>query len=186
MALVQKSVDYVNLMTYDFRGDWEPTAGHHSNLYPSPTDPRQRSADGAVREFLAAGVPSRKLVLGVPFYGRAWEHVNPEGDGLYRVGQKPLQRVETGYAALAALTAQPGWVRRWDAPAQAPFLWNAEKRVFVTYDDPESLRIKARYVRERGLGGVMFWEYNADTTGALLEALSSELRANRKRGRGGS
>jgi chitinase len=67
-------------------------------------------------------------------------------------------------------------VRRWDALAQAPFLWNAEKRVWIGYDDPESLRVKSRYIREHGLAGAMFWEYKADPTGALLGTLFTELR----------
>ena len=94
MAKVQAVVDFVNLMTYDFRvaGPGEP-AGHHANLYPSPADPRQHSADGAVRDFLAAGVPASKLVLGVPFYGRAWEGVgSPEGLYQGRKAAKPTDR----------------------------------------------------------------------------------------------
>jgi GH18 family chitinase len=176
MAKVQAVVDFVNLMTYDFRvaGPGEP-AGHHANLYPSPADPRSSSADGAVREFLAAGVPAAKLVLGVPFYGRVWEGVgSPEG--LYREGRPPSQRIDSSHASLAALVGREGWVREWDSAAQAPFLWNAGRQTFVTYEDEESLRLKSRYVREKGLGGVMFWEYHADRSGALLDALDAALR----------
>ncbi|HET6897388.1 MAG TPA: glycoside hydrolase family 18 protein, partial [Vicinamibacteria bacterium] len=177
MDVVQASVDYVNLMTYDFReAEWEPQAGHHSNLYTHPDDPHRMSADRAVREFLAAGVPARKLVLGVPFYGRAWGDVDPAGDGLYREGKPLAERIQTRYGSLAALATQPGWSRKWDALAQAPFLWNAERRVFVGFDDPQSLRIKSRYVREHGLAGAMFWEYGSDPTGALLGALYDGLR----------
>jgi GH18 family chitinase len=177
MDVVQASVDYVNLMTYDFRdGQWEPQAGHHSNLYAHPDDPHHMSADRAVREFLAAGVPARKLVLGVPFYGRAWGDVDPAGDGLYREGKAPTERIQTRYGNLAALATQPGWVRRWDPLSEAPFLWNAERRLFVAFDDPESLRVKSRYIREHGLGGAMFWEYSSDPTGALLGTLFAELR----------
>jgi chitinase len=174
---VQRSVDYVNLMTYDFReAESEPVAGHHANLFPNPRDARQQSADRAVREFLAAGVPPRKLVLGVPFYGRPWGEVAPEHDGLYEPGRALPERLDTHYASLAdQLVDRSGFARRWDADAQAPFLWNAEKRIFVSYDDPESLRGKARYIRERGLGGAMFWEYYADPSGALLGTLFSEL-----------
>ena len=169
-------MDFVNLMTYDFRvaGPGEP-AGHHANLYPSPADPRQNSADGAVRDFLAAGVPASKLVLGVPFYGRVWEGVGSR-EGLYRDGRPPSQRIDTSHAALAALVGREGWVREWDAAAQAPFLWNEARKTFVTYEDEESLRLKSRYVREKGLGGVMFWEYHADRTGALLDTLDAALR----------
>ena len=89
MAKVERSVDFVNLMTYDFRvaTPGEP-AGHHANLHPSPADPRHSSADGAVRDFLAAGVPAGKLVLGVPFYGRAWEGV---GSGRGSTGRDDLR-----------------------------------------------------------------------------------------------
>jgi chitinase len=176
MGAVQPFLDYVNLMTYDFRGAWSAEAGHHSNLYVNPADPAQRSADRAVRAFLDAGVPAGKLVLGVPFYGQAWAEVNPAGDGLYQPGLAPHKGMETKYGSLAALVDQPGWVRRWDAAAQAPFLWNAERRVFIGYDDPESLRVKSRYIREHGLAGAMFWEYGGDPTGALLETLFRELR----------
>ena len=178
MAKVQAVVDFVNLMTYDFRvaNPGEP-AGHHANLYPSPADPRQHSADGAVADFLAAGVPPSKLVLGVPFYGRVWEGVGSR-EGLYRDGRPPSQRIETSYPALAALPGRDGWVREWDEAARAPFLWNAGKQTFVTYEDEESLRLKSRYVRERGLGGVMFWEYHADRSGALLDTLDAALRGD--------
>jgi chitinase len=170
--------DLVNLMTYDFRVAGEAgLAGHHANLYPNPADPRQRSADGAVRAFLAAGVPAAKLVLGVPFYGRSWVVENAERDGLYQSGKAPAERIDAKYGTLAAgLVNRDGYVRRWDAAAQAPYLWNADRRVFVSYDDPESLRLKARYVAANGLGGVMFWEYGADPSGALLGTLNDELR----------
>jgi GH18 family chitinase len=178
MAKVQASVDFVNLMTYDFREaeSGEP-AGHHANLYPSPADPQRLSADGAVRDFLAAGVPASKLVLGVPFYGRAWEGLSSR-EGLYREGRPPGQRIDTSHAALAALPGREGWVRDWDAAAQAPFLWNEARGMFVTYEDEESLRLKCRYVRDRGLGGVMFWEYHADRTGALLDTLDAALHGD--------
>ncbi len=50
--------------------------------------------------------------------------------------------------------------------------------MFVTYEDPESLRVKCRYIRDRGLAGAMFWEYYADRPGGvLLRTLFEELRA---------
>jgi chitinase len=170
--------DFVNLMTYDFRvAGAEGLAGHHANLHPHPADPRQRSADGAVREFLAAGVPAAKLVLGVPFYGRAWVVEGAGETFLYQPGKAPAERLETKYAALAAtLVDRNGFARGWDAAAQAPYLWNPGQRVFVSYEDPESLRLKARYIVDRGLAGAMFWEYGADPSGALLDTLHAGLR----------
>jgi GH18 family chitinase len=181
MDRVQASVDYVNLMTYDFReAEGDPVAGHHANLYANPADPRQRSADQAVVDFIAAGVPAHKLVLGVPFYGRAWGSVTGEATarGLYQPGGPVRSPIETHYDRLAAgLVGRGGYERVWDATSHAPYLWNASTGTFITYDDPESLAEKCRYIRERGLAGAMFWEYYADTSGALLGALFDGLRA---------
>jgi chitinase len=175
---LQSSVDFVNLMTYDFRvAEGDPVAGHHANLYENPTDPERRSADRAVREFLAAGVPASKLVLGVPFYGRAWSEVTPRANGLYQEGKAPVEPFAGAYGRLASeVIGRNGFVRFWDPLAQAPYLWNAERRIFITYEDPESLTVKARYIRERGLAGAMFWEYGNDPSGALLDALNAGLR----------
>jgi hypothetical protein len=63
-------VDFVNLMTYDFAWRARASGRHHANLHPSPADPRQVRRRRR-HDFLAAGVPPSKLVLGVP-YGRAW------------------------------------------------------------------------------------------------------------------
>ena len=49
----------------------------------------------------------------------------------------------------------------------------------MSYEDPRSLRLKCGLVRERGLGGVMFWEYTEDAGGDLLRTLYDELRAPR-------
>jgi chitinase len=164
-------------MAYDFReaaGDAQ--TGHHAALYLDPGDPKRLSGDAAVRDFVGAGVPPGKLVLGVPFYGRVWGHVEGSDDGLLQPGGPPDQRLDTSYTALSALVGHSGFVRHWDPWAQAAYLWNREKRLFVTYEDPESLRVKCRYVREHGLAGAMFWEYGADRTGALLGTLFEELR----------
>lgn len=181
MDKVQASVDFVNLMTYDFRTGGDKVAGHHANLYDNPADDKKRSANAAVIEFLAAGVPASKLVLGVPFYGRGWTIAETPGasaglPGLYQPGVA-LTGQSLRYGRLATeLVGRDGYVRYWDPEAQQPFLWNAGTRAFISYDDPESLRLKTRYVRERGLGGVMFWQYENDSTGALLEALHAGLR----------
>ena len=182
MDKVQASVDFVNLMTYDFRvAQVEPVAGHHANLFPQPLDDKQRSGDRSVREFLAAGVPAGKLVLGVPFYGRGWTNITmeaapPPATGLYRPGQ-PLTGRSMAYGRLAAeLVDREGYVRVWDPQAQQPYLWNAATRSLICYDDPESLAVKARYIREHGLGGAMFWQYGDDPSGALLDALDRGLR----------
>ena len=181
---LQALVDYVNLMTYDFREAGGDAAGHHANLFLNPADDRQQSTDRAAREFLGAGVPAAKLVLGVPFYGRAWGDVGADAHGLYQPGSKPVERIDTSYGQIAAsLVGRDGFVRYWDPDAQAPYLWNADRRIFISYDDPESMRLKARYILDHHLAGAMFWQYSDDPSGALLEALFSGLRKTASKAR---
>jgi len=181
MEKVQAVVDFVNLMTYDFReAESDSLAGHHSNLYSNPADDKQLSADRAVRDYLTAGVPPGKIVVGVPFYGHVWGEVKPDGNGLYQPGKPVQDNIDASYGNLVKqFIGKNGYVRFWDRQSEAPYLWNASKRIFITYEDPQSLRLKCRYIRDHKLGGVMFWEYYADPTGSLLETLYRELPRRR-------
>jgi GH18 family chitinase len=147
-----------------------------TGLYASAfAEPSDRNADASVKQHLAAGIPPQKLVLGVAFYGRGFAGVTPLHDGL----NQPYERFEAAhpYSELVAkFIDRGGFVREWDAKAQAPFLWNAQTRAFITYDDPQSIAIKAEYVRKHRLGGVMFWELSQDSGGVLLDAIVTGLK----------
>src|SRR5262249_44685063 len=151
-----------NVMTYDFFNSLTATTGHHAGLYASPfAAPNDRNAAASIRQHLAAGIPPEKLVLGVAFYGRGFAGVNPLHDGL----NQPYEHFESehSYAELVdKYIGKQGFVREWDPEARAPFLWNADTRAFITYDDSDSIAIKAGYVRTHHLGGMMFWELSQD------------------------
>jgi chitinase len=72
-----------------------------------------------------------------------------------------------------------GFTRYWDAAASVPYLYSEQKREFVSYEDTESLALKCAYIRRKGLGGVMFWEYNGDPTGALLNTINTAFYGDR-------
>jgi chitinase len=112
----------------------------------------------------------------VPFYGRAWVVAKSDARGLYQPGKAPAERIPTGYASLAAdRVGKGGFERHWDDKAQAPYLWNSAQKVFISYEDPESLRLKCRYIRDQKLVGAMFWEYYSDPSGVLVGTLAAEL-----------
>ncbi|MHA6203328.1 glycoside hydrolase family 18 protein [Dyella soli] len=172
---VSRSLDWINLMTYDFHNSLTPTTGHHAGLHLSDVAPAEdRAGDKAVAQFLAAGVPARKLNLGVAFYGRAFTGVDPAHDGLQqkyaRYAGDPSWR-----ELVASYIDKNGYVRHWDARAQAPYLWNAATRSFVSYEDPQSLRAKVDFVKAKGLGGVMYWEHGLDRDEELLGVLDEAL-----------
>ncbi|MDR3773155.1 MAG: glycoside hydrolase family 18 protein [Terracidiphilus sp.] len=172
----QEYVDTVNLMAYDYvEPGSDPLTGHHAPLFTNPADPRNYSADASVRAFEKAGVPGAKILLGMPFYGHVWGQVADRDHGFLQPG-KPVPHAFAPYAAIAADMLGKGFVRYWDAVASAPYLYNPEKQMFVSYDDPESVAAKCRYVLDRKLGGVMFWEYSGDPAGVLLGVINQTLR----------
>ncbi|HEU4937305.1 MAG TPA: glycoside hydrolase family 18 protein [Vicinamibacterales bacterium] len=164
-------LDWVNVMTYDFHSGGT-RAGFNSALYnhDDPSNPRLNSHD-AVQAILTKGVPRTKLVVGVPFYGRGWRGIESpapwiEAAGTIQVG---------GYRAIAANQLQSStFVRHWDDVAKVPWLYSAERKEWITYEDAQSMRIKGQYVVEQGLAGAMFWELSNDD-GTLLDALRAGL-----------
>ena len=169
-------LDWINIMTYDFFTSGAATTGHHTGLYKSLSAGDSRAyAEAAVKQHLDAGIPSRKLVLGAAFYGRSFTGVKPENNGLYQ----PYERFvdEYPYAVLVRdYVNKQGFKRLWDAAAKAPYLWNPASATFITYEDPESLKAKAEFVRAHNLGGVMYWEHGHDPSEVLLSTIFDRLR----------
>ena len=175
MKKAQRYLDFVNIMTYDFTGAWNPKTGHHSNLYASSFDPEGNSCNKAVSMFMQRGVPAEKIVLGVPFYGRGWQEVNPQQNGLYQ-DARGLEGDFSYKSLVEKFINKSGFVRLWDESARSPFLWNGNDSKFITYDDPASLNEKCEYIKKNGLRGVLFWEYHADNNNELLNTLFQSLK----------
>jgi chitinase len=176
MAQVQRYVDTVNLMAYDY---YEPSSdaitGHHAPLLTNSADPKKISADASVKAFGQAGVPAAKIILGVPFYGHMWGQVTDTNHGLFQPG-KPVPKAYAPYSAIVQTMLNQGFTRYWDATASVPYLYNPDKQIFVSYEDPESLAAKGKYVLTHKLGGIMFWDYEGDPSGTLLKAVRDSLR----------
>ncbi len=178
---IHPQLDWINLMTYDFHGGFEPQGptNFHAQLYGSPNDPSPPptdvyNGDHAVRAYLAAGVPARKLSLGIPFYGRGWTGVANVNNGLYQSATAPAPGTfEPGvmtYEVLKSL-GHPGY----RDPYTLAF-WTYNGSEFWSFDDPAAVAAKADYIRKKGLGGAMVWELDGDTTdGELIGAVHKGL-----------
>jgi chitinase len=175
MDKAQAYLDYVNIMSYDFKTGADSITGHHTNLYPSNDYATERSTDRAITEFIAAGVPASKIVMGVAFYARSWTTNTPDNRGLNQLAVKA--QWGGGYSKLKETTIDKnGFKRYWDEKAKAPYLFNAASMIFISYDDEASIAEKCHYVTAHKLGGVMFWEYSEDPKGYLLGTISRELK----------
>jgi chitinase len=178
-AAYHASLDFINVMTYDFHGGWEPRTHFHSALFGSSDDPstgdvRFYNSDSAIQAFLDRGVPAAKLNLGIGFYGRGWTGVPNVNNGLYQSGSAAPGTYEAGiedYKVLKNL----GWPSFTHPQSMSRWIYNGS--TFWSYDTPEAIADKMQYVRNRNLGGAFFWEFSGDdATGTLAKAVGNGLR----------
>ena len=167
---VASLINYVNLMSYDLVHGFSKSTGHHTPLYS--TNDQLLSADWGVRQLMERGVPKEKIIIGAAFYGRFWENVPNVNNGLYQPG-KFLKSLS--FSNIETLIATDKTFQFfWDDVAKAPYLYNSDKKLFVTYDNRTSIELKTRYAMDKKIGGIMFWELSLDDPkDGLLEVIFS-------------
>ena len=163
-----KYLDYVNVMTYDMGA---APNGHNSPLHKSAVF-NHRSWDESVDAHEKGGVPRDRMVMGVPFYGKAEK--NPaEGTKIfdYSVRYYEIPDILNKGKYKGKDLVRPV-TRAWEPSSMVPYLIDAAGKNVLSYDDPESVSAKGSYVRANGMLGAMFWEYRYDSDDhALLKAL---------------
>ena len=176
---LSKSMDYFNFMTYDYNGGWSNQAGHNAPLYDYPNAEYQGfSLDATTRAVKAAGLPLSKVTLGVAFYGRGVvtsgpaalnaptvkrpETVSPDGAvqtcADFTNWPKDVWDGTPNYQAIVASPA--GWTEQWDDNAKVPY--RTKGNYFLSYDNERSIGLKAQYVKDQQLAGVIVWSASGD------------------------
>ncbi len=172
MDKVSAILDYVQLMTYDMLNGLTNQAGHHAALYPAKGDSSKNNTRDVVELYHAAGVPYEKIVVGAAFYTRDFEVETDANNGL-------LQPSGPGLFAVSYHDITPkylkthGFTQYWDADAQASYLWNG--KTFSSFESAQAIRLKAQFVRDKGLAGLMYWEHGHDRTRELLGIIQDVL-----------
>jgi chitinase len=182
-ALYAQSLDWINVMTYDYHGAWGMTANFHSHLYPDPADPttgveRTYNTHTVMQQLISLGVPRHKLLLGLGFYGRGWTGVTagPNGDGLYGTATGPAPgKYEAGIDDYKVLKFKAG-KRIYHPVTKQLYLYTGVGGEWWSYDDPTTIATKASYVREQGLGGIFSWAIDGDTESGELSTEVWKIR----------
>lgn len=175
---IAKYLDFINLMTYDLRDKarTDSYTGHHTNLY----DPKlyqgqgyKISTDTAVNRLINMGIPKDQIVIGAAFYSHRFFNV-PDINHGFGLKVDELHDYGPDYTGVRLIYEKdPEFVKYWDDDAKAAYLFNGNE--LITYDDPRSVAHKARYVHEKGIRGIMYWEHSGDQTGTLFEAIYENL-----------
>jgi chitinase len=138
----QEYLDFINLMAYDFAGPWTSTAGHHAQLYPG--NPDEPSGSSAVDYVKSTGFPAKKILLGIPVYGRSFLGANRSGETCRGHGG------EEGSFEYKDLP-RPGTEESVDTERVAASCVGGDGG-FVSYDNPETVTIKGKYCKAAQLG----------------------------------
>jgi GH18 family chitinase len=151
---IADNVDWVGIMTYDYAAASGKTA-HHSPY----TGPHPNTVD-SIQIWLNQNIPSNKLIMGIPLYGRSFTLMDTGIHGVgapASIGKPGPFTDEPGFIAYFEFCS--GWTYRSDVGAGAyAFIDNQ----WVSYNDVDSIKEKAAYVKQFKLGGVMVWALDLD------------------------
>ena len=176
---VDPLLDNFNVMTYDIHGAFEPITGHNSPLYANSKDTDLKlNASSSMQEYNQTwGIAKNKLVMGLPYYSRAWGDVEPTEvvkglPGLFASGTATVhgQWDDDGqftgtspFYILKEMAKDSNYKRYWDNESQVPYLYNASTKEFYTYDDEQSITTKVNFIDQQGYGGAIIWDISGDT-----------------------
>ncbi|KAK3917613.1 putative chitinase 10, partial [Frankliniella fusca] len=167
---ISKYLDFINVMTYDFHGQWERQVGHNSPLYPleSATSYQKKlTVDFSAREWVKQGAPKEKLMIGMPTYGRSFTLVDPTkfdigapASGGGTPGKYTGEAGFMSYYEVCDFLHGDNTTLVWDNEQQVPFAYRDDQ--WVGFDDERSLKTKMTWLKEEGFGGIMIWSVDMD------------------------
>ncbi|PWJ35006.1 glycosyl hydrolase family 18 protein [Sediminitomix flava] len=176
-AALEETMDYFNMMSYDFHGGWSNIAGHNSPLYSYEGEEYgAQSWNDTFQALVGMGVSPSKINMGVGFYGRGV--ITDGAADLNAPTVKVPKTVEPDGPVLTAgdftnfglFDATPtfryiddhtsDWTYHWDDEAKVPYL--TKDNYFLSFDNEQSIQLKAEYVNDNNIGGVIVWHIFGD------------------------
>ncbi|MDM2945151.1 glycoside hydrolase family 18 protein [Citrobacter sp. Cm038] len=178
---------------------------YDSTQWPTVAAADKYSADFVVNNYLAAGLKPGQMNLGIGFYGRVpkraiepgidWSkpdaqknpatqpYFEPQHIELFKsLGVDLSKDTYVKYNDIVAKLIndpQKRFSQHWDDEAKVPWLSvqsaNGKALFALSFENPRSVAIKADYIKSKGLGGAMFWEYGADDKNQLAKQLAESL-----------
>ncbi|XP_026686468.1 uncharacterized protein LOC103519043, partial [Diaphorina citri] len=180
---ISKYLDFINVMTYDFHGQWERQVGHNSPLKPlegATSYQKKLTVEYSAKEWVKQGAPKEKLMIGMPTYGRSFTLVDPTkfdiGAPASGGGEPGKYTAEAGfmsYYEVCDFLKKDNTTLVWDNEQQVPFAYKDDQ--WVGFDDERSLKMKMDWLKEDGYGGIMIWSVDMDDLSTPFKELTGNV-----------
>jgi chitinase len=165
------NLDQVNLQCYDLAAASWGLVWHNSAIYnlsrytyPAGGDPAY-TIQWRANSHLAAGVPTAKIGIGIPFYGYVWSGGTAPGR---TGGSYSTHSIEYRDLVKNPTLWQDAYMQRDAGAGNVPYLSIQSLNTFVTYEDAPSIAEKWRYVKQGNFGGLMVFNLGSDWNDAGL------------------
>lgn len=150
-------LDWVNVMTYDYHGSWEPTTtGEHTALYDPNSDV---DTDYGINNWLSAGMQADKMCLGLAFYGKQWVLASLANTGVgapATSGGDPIT-----YADIVTYNNAGGATVEQDSTTVSMYSYKSDL-TWIGYDNPDTIAAKVQYAQSKSLLGYFAWALHQD------------------------
>ncbi|CAL8367373.1 unnamed protein product [Lota lota] len=160
-------LDFINVMTYDFHGAWDPITGHNSPLYRGSSDKGINiyfNVDFAIKYWRDQGAAAEKLLLGIPTYGRTFRTTTPaNGVGAPASGAAsagPYSRESGFWAYYEICTFLNGGNFNWIDEQMVPYATKGNE--WVGFDNKQSIGLKVEYLKANQFAGAFIWALDLD------------------------
>ena len=156
--------DQLNIMSYGMAGAWQGWKSWHSSPLYQQDSATPTSIDSSVQLYISAGVPKKKLGIGIGFYGLCYSPPVTAPDQPLNSATLVASDGAISYANVMA-NYYSASARTWDSFARVPYLSFSTAHApdgcgYISYDDEQSIAEKGNYIKTKGLGGAIQWEIN--------------------------
>lgn len=156
LKAIAQDINWFHVMAYDFFGPHNENIGFNAPICSTWS---VYSIDGAVQRIMEQGVSPAKMVLCVPLYGYLYENTdgyNAKIDKKNKSKAVSYKIIKTKYLNNAQFQ------KKWDDFSHVPFLHNEKKRIFISYDEQESIIKKVEFAQDKKMQGVVVWRLSGD------------------------
>ena len=163
-------LDYINLMTYSMA---QSNGYYQNSLYKSTSGATlvSCSIEESIKIYNDLGVKNSQILVGIPFYTTV--QTNSGGPG-----SKLGDGKSVWYDVMLEKYPLSDTMKEYfDEECGVPYRYDPVNKIFISYDNERSIKIKCDYINTLGLAGIMYWQYGQDVDDMLSNAIDKYINS---------